>query len=169
MSDKIDVCIDLDNQKYKRKKLFLNDNLKKIRNILKLKDSILFTGDDYPIDIEEEEQRILKDIIIDKGKTFSLSLKTKKKHLASINIYLNDKKIYTGNYSISIKLKDLIKDYENLLPKDSILYSNGYPIDISDYEDTEIKEMLDAALKMIGGRRISFNEIKKKIKFIIED
>lgn len=36
-------------------------------------------------------------------------------------------------------------------------------------EDTEIKEMLDEVLKILGGRKISFNGVKKKIKFIIEN
>jgi hypothetical protein len=29
--------------------------------------------------------------------------------------------------------------------------------------------MLDEVLKIFGGRKISFNGVKKKIKFIIED
>jgi hypothetical protein len=36
-------------------------------------------------------------------------------------------------------------------------------------EDTDIKEMLDEVLKIFGGRKISFNGVKKKIKFVIED
>ena len=35
-------------------------------------------------------------------------------------------------------------------------------------EDTEIKEMLEEALKFLGGRKISFNSVKKKIKYNIE-
>ena len=36
-------------------------------------------------------------------------------------------------------------------------------------EDTDIKEMLDEVLKIFGGRKISFNGVKIKIKLIIED
>lgn len=36
-------------------------------------------------------------------------------------------------------------------------------------EDTEIKEMLNEALKLFGGRKISFNSVKKKIKYTIEE
>ena len=36
-------------------------------------------------------------------------------------------------------------------------------------EDTEIKEMLEEVLKLFGGRKLSFNSVKKKIKFKIED
>ena len=36
-------------------------------------------------------------------------------------------------------------------------------------EDTEIKAMLDEVLKLFGGRKISFNSVKKKIKFKIEN
>ena len=35
-------------------------------------------------------------------------------------------------------------------------------------EDVEIKKMLDEALRFIGGRKISFNSVKKKIKYNIE-
>jgi hypothetical protein len=36
-------------------------------------------------------------------------------------------------------------------------------------EDTDIKEMLEEVQKLFGGRKISFNSVKKKIKFKIED
>ena len=36
-------------------------------------------------------------------------------------------------------------------------------------EDTEIKEMLSEIYKLFGGKKISFNGVKKKIKFKIED
>lgn len=36
-------------------------------------------------------------------------------------------------------------------------------------EDVEIKEMLDEALKLFGGRKLSFNSVKKKIKYTIEN
>ena len=35
-------------------------------------------------------------------------------------------------------------------------------------EDVEIKEMLDEVLKLLGGTKISFNGVKKKIKYKIE-
>lgn len=36
-------------------------------------------------------------------------------------------------------------------------------------EDTDIKEMLTTVQKLFGGRKISFNSVRKKIKFKIED
>jgi hypothetical protein len=36
-------------------------------------------------------------------------------------------------------------------------------------EDTDIKEMLIEVQKLFGGRKLSFNSVKKKIKFKIED
>ena len=36
-------------------------------------------------------------------------------------------------------------------------------------EDTDIKEMLAEVQKLFGGRKLSFNSVKKKIKFTIED
>ena len=36
-------------------------------------------------------------------------------------------------------------------------------------EDTDIKKMLEEVQKLFGGRKISFNSVKKKIKFKIED
>lgn len=36
-------------------------------------------------------------------------------------------------------------------------------------EDTDIKEMLAEVQKLFGGRKLSFNGVKKKIKFKIED
>lgn len=139
MTEKVDVFIDKDNEKYMRKKLCLNNSLKSIRINLHLSDSIFFmTEDGYQIDIEDEEQNILKDILINKDKSYFLLLKTNKKNLIPINVYLNNKKIYSGDYSDKVKLKDLIKDVENILPKDSILYCKGYQIDIPEYEDALI-------------------------------
>ena len=144
MKDKVDVCIDLDNKKLKKKKLSPKESLNNIRNQLNLSDDIFFVGeDDYPIDIDEEEERTLKEILIVKGKSFSLSLKTINKSLISYNVYLNDKIIYSGKFSNDTKLKDSIKDFENLLPKDAILFSNGYQVDISDYEDGTLIDILD--------------------------
>lgn len=36
-------------------------------------------------------------------------------------------------------------------------------------EDADIKEMLEEVQKLFGGRKISFNSVRKKIKFKIED
>ena len=142
MSEKVEVFIDKDNIKYKKKKLCLNDTLQSIRAQLNLEDNIFFVSEGYQIDSEDEDQTILKDILINKGKSFLLTLITNNNNLILINVFLNNQKIHYGKYPNSIKLKDLIKDYENKLPKDSILYSDeGYQLDISDYEDSLVTDI----------------------------
>ena len=143
METTIDVCIDLDGQKYKKKKMNPNCSLTEIRLILKLSNDIVFISEGYPVDIEDEEKVFLKDILIEKGKSFNLNLQTSNNNekLIKIGIYLNNNIIFSGKYPSSILLKDLLKDYSDLLPKDATLMSEGYPVDMDDYREKKVKDI----------------------------
>ena len=168
METKYDVCIDKDNVKWKKKKLNPNHALNVIRSQLKLTSDINFISQDgYPIDLEDEEKTILSEILFRKEKSYSLNLKTNKAEWISISIYLNKDKIFSGNYPKSIKLKDLIKDYNHLLPRDAILFSQGYPVDIEEYEESEANEILEdnnLYYKSEENNNVINNEKNKKIE-----
>lgn len=167
--EKSDVFINLDGQKYKKKKLCPNDALKFIRIQLNLSDNIIFQSEDgYPIDVEDEAETLLKDILQEQGKSFLLALKTNKENFISINVYLNNKKIHDGFFPDSIIMKDLIKNYENKLPFNAILYSNGYPTEINDYKDILVKDILENnSLYYRTEEYKKKNTIKKDIRNII--
>ena len=144
MKSTIDVFIDLDGDKFKKKKLCKDSNLSSIRIQLKLSNNIIFlTGDGYPIDIEDEEQTSLSDSLFQKDKAYKINLQTNKKDFILINIYLNNEKIHSSKYSKTIKLKDLLKDKVDLLPKDANLISDGYPVDLEDYEEKRVVDILE--------------------------
>ena len=144
MESKIDVFIDKDGAKYKKKKLNLENTLAVIRKELKLSENIFFiTKDDYPVDIEDEEETKLNEILIVKNSANYLNLKTNTCNIVMINVFLNNEKIYFGSYTSSILIKDLEKDYKNLLPEDAILQSQGYPMDPEDYEDKKVIDFLE--------------------------
>lgn len=144
MNSTIDVFIDLDGQKFKKKKLCPESYLNKIRSQLKLSNDIIFLSKDgYQIDNEDEEQSPLNDCLIQNNKINKLNLKTNKNNYITINVYLNNNKIHSCSYSNTILLKDLLKDYENLLPKDAILMSEGYPVDLEDYREKMAVEILE--------------------------
>ena len=140
----IDVFIDLDGEKFKKKKLCPESYLSKIRSQLKLSNDIIFLSKDgYQIDNEDEEQSPLSDCLIQKDKTNKLNLKTNKSNYIVINVYLNNNKIHSCKYSETILLKDILKDYVDLLPKDAILMSEGYPVDFEDYKEKMVVEILE--------------------------
>ena len=145
METAIDVCIDLDDQKYKKKKMNPNCSLTEIRLSLKLSNDIVFISEGYPVDIADEEKVFLKEILIEKGKSFSLNLKSSNNNakLIKIGIYLNNNIIYSGKYPSSIILNDLLKDYCDLLPKDAVLMSEGYPVDMEDYREKKVEDILE--------------------------
>ena len=168
METNYDVCIDKDNTKWKKKKLNPNYALNIIRSQLKLTSDINFISQDgYPIDLEDEEKIFLSEILFKKDKSYCLYLKTNKADWISINIYLNNDKIYSGNYPKSIKLKDLIKDYNHLLPRNAILLSKGYPVDLEEYEESEANELLEdnnLYYKSEENNNVINNEKNKKIE-----
>ena len=144
METKLDVFIDKDNAKWKKKKLGPNDTLNTIRKQLRLPNNIFFLSEKgSKINLEEEEKIFLNSILVKKESSFCLNLITNKADYILINIYLNNQKIHSGSYSKSIKIKDLQKDYAHLLPEDVSLFSDGYEIDPEDYEEKEVKEYLD--------------------------
>jgi len=167
MEDKYDVCIDIDNDKWKMKKLCPNNALNLIRSELKLINEIRFVSkDDYPIDLEDEDNIILNEILSKKEKSYFLALKTNKDDCIPINIYLNNNKIYSRNYPKSIKLKEILKDYNHLLPRDAILLFNGYPLD-KDYEESEINKILENNCLYYQSKEynnVLNNEINNKIE-----
>lgn len=144
METRIDVFIDLDDEKFKKKKLNPNDSLSSIRSQLKLEKNISFLSEEgYQIDIEDEDQTNLNDVMIKKEKHNTLKLKSNKSDYLIINIYLNNEMIHSGKYPISIKLKELSKNYSHLLPNDAVLLSEGYQADLEDFEEKSIIEILE--------------------------
>ena len=103
LNKELDVFIDLDGEKFKKKKLCPESYLSKIRNQLKLSNDIIFLSKDgYQIDNEDEEQSPLSDCLIQKDKTNKLNLKTNKSNYIVINVYLNNNKIHSCKYFILI-------------------------------------------------------------------
>lgn len=143
MCSKIDTCIDLDGNKYKKKKLNPESDLANIRMQLKLENNIFFLSKEgYDIAREDEEETLLKDIVREKGDVYLLSLKTEKDSNIIINIYFNNEKINTGTYPKNMKIKDLLK-HINLNQKNVSLLSDGYLIDQEDYEDEILSNYLE--------------------------
>ena len=168
MKSKVDVCIDLDSKKWKIKKLNPEDNLKVVREQLGLQYNLIFksNNDDYLLDIEDEEEYALNSCLIEKEKKFVLNLITNDCEPILVNIYLNKVKIFTGKYSSHIKLKDISKDYESLLPKNAILLYNGYQVDFEDYEQKKNSNILENNSIYYEAEEIKKLKSKKNLNYL---
>ena len=81
---------------------------------------------------------ILSEILISEKKFYIITDSNTK-----INIYLNQKQIYKFNYSINEKVKNFINFISNKIPYDSTLIHDGFEIDINEFENEDLKNILD--------------------------